>query len=70
MSIACRATSRDSVKQCMTPPACSARSSRMMRSVSAEAARVWMISGLPLSRAARMCVRKRSRCHSSGSGSR
>ena len=37
-------------------------SSRMMRSVSSLAARVWMTSGLPLSRAARMWVRKRSCC--------
>ena len=31
------------------------------------ALRVWMMSGLPVSRAARMWVRKRSRCHSGAS---
>ena len=60
------ATSADSVKQCMTPPS-PAPSSGMSRIVSSADARVWMISGLPYWRAARMCVRNRSRCHSSGS---
>ena len=39
-------------------------SGRLHCRVSAEAARVWMTSGLPNWRAARMCTRKRWRCHS------
>ncbi len=62
-SAAC-ATSQVSVKQCITPPASSARSSRMIASVSSAAARVWITSGRPDSRPARMCRRKRARCHS------
>ena len=58
------ATSQLSVKQCMTPPASPACSSRMIASVSSAAARVWITSGLPQLRAARMWVRKRVRCHS------
>ena len=37
-------------------------SSRMIASVSAAAARVWITSGLPRAAPARMCTRKRSRC--------
>ncbi|MNN67589.1 hypothetical protein D3C81_1832310 [compost metagenome] len=63
-SSACFATSQVSVKQCITPPASRAFSSRITRSVSSADERVWMISGLPVCLAARIWVRKRSRCHS------
>src|ERR1051326_1076655 len=63
-SMAPCATSHVSVKQCMTPPTSPAPSSRMTRSVSSAALRVWITSGLARLRAARMCVRNRSRCHS------
>jgi hypothetical protein len=57
-SSAARATSAVSVKQWKTPPALpgepSSPSSFRIASVSADAARVWMISGLPHWRAARM----------------
>ena len=66
-SIALSATSTDSVKQCMTPPASPAHSSRISRTVSSADARVWMISGLRQLRAARIWVRKRARCHSGAS---
>ena len=69
-SSAARATSQVSVKQCITPPASRAPSSRMIASVSAAAARVWMTSGLPAARAARMWTRKRSRCQSRSPSSR
>ena len=45
-SRAAAATSQVSVKQCMTPPASQARSSRMIASVSSAAERVWITSGL------------------------
>ena len=61
---ACSATGHGSVKQCITPPGTSARSSAMIRSVSSDDERVWMISGFIVAVAARICVRKRSRCHS------
>ena len=70
MAMAPSATSRVSVKQCMTPPTSSAPSSRITRSVSSADERVWITSGFASLRAARMWVRNRSRCHSSSPWSR
>src|SRR5690606_41136807 len=57
--MAADAVSQSSVKQCNTPPTSAAFSSRNIFRVSARAMRVCTITGIPASRAARTCTRKR-----------
>ena len=60
------ASSRDPVKQWMTPPISSVSSCSRMAAVSVSASRVCTITGSPTSRASRSCRRNTSRCTSRG----